>query len=298
MTPTPLTIDVGSEYGRLRTVLMCRANPCPPGRNVREDLTGIDLPMVHQLLRWRHDRYDVGRVHEQQDAFIELLRSRGVEVVLADNQADIVSQHYTRDIGFAVDHVFVVARPRRAFRQRELAGIRSLTTRMSRVAHLDMGTIEGGDVMLHDGHVLVGRGEETSADGIDALRWVLDQHGVDREIITLEFAHRGVIHLDDELTIVAPGLALAHLESFTAGSRAWIEGHLDVVEVTDRELRELQVNALAVAPGTVVVEQGSERIAEVLTSHGVEVLRLDYSEVNRLPGSFRCTTCPLMREPA
>jgi N-dimethylarginine dimethylaminohydrolase len=297
MTPPTVTIDVGSEYGRLRSVLMCRANPYPARRNLRGDLTGLDLPAVHQLLRWRHDRYDVDRVHRQQDAFIDLLRTRGVEVLLAENRTGIVSQHYTRDIGFAVDDVFVVARPRRDFRQRELAGIRALTTRMSRVAYLDMGTIEGGDVMLHDDLVLVGRGEETSADGVDALRWALTRHGIDREIVTLEFAHRGVIHLDDELNIIAPGLALAHLDSFTPPSRAWIESHLDVVEVTDRELRELRVNALAIAPGTVVVEQGSRRIADILATRGMDVLPLDYSEINKLPGSFRCTTCPLRRDP-
>jgi N-dimethylarginine dimethylaminohydrolase len=70
------------------------------------------------------------------------------------------------------------------------------------------------------------------------------------------------------------------------------------VGVTDRELRELRVNALAIAPGTVLVEKDSRRIADILTTRGIDVLPLDYSEINKLPGSFRCTTCPLRRDAA
>jgi len=68
------------------------------------------------------------------------------------------SRSTTRAPSRATDGVLVVARPRRAFRRRELAGLRPLLACFSRVAHLDMGTIEGGEIMLRDGAVLVAWG--------------------------------------------------------------------------------------------------------------------------------------------
>lgn len=291
-----IEVFVPSEYGTLRTVVMCFANPLPEDQGMLARLRDLDLATVHQLRRWRHERYHADKVHFQQLHLVDVLERRGVRVLLAEQQAGIVSQHYTRDIAFAIDDVLFVARPRRDFRQRELGGIRTLLTRLSRVAYLDAGTIEGGDVMLHDGHVLVGLGEETSRDGVDALAWALEREGIERALVTLEFTRRGTIHLDDELNIIAPNLALVHRPAFTPASRRWIEDHLELIEVTEEELAELRVNALALAPDAVVVERGGERLAREIERRGIETIRLDYSEVNRLPGSFRCTTLPLRRD--
>lgn len=289
-------VSVPSEYGTLRAVVMCLANRYPEGRGLLDELREVDGPTLHQLRRWRHERYDCKLVHNQQRAFIDVLEGRGVQVLLAEQQAGIVSQHYTRDIAFAIDEVLFVARPRRDFRQRELGGIRTLLARLSRVAQLDTGTIEGGDVMLHGDRVLVGLGEETSRDGAEALARALEREGVDRPVVTLEFAERGTIHLDDELNIVAPDLALVYRPAFTPASRRWIDDHLEPIEVSEDERRALRVNAFALAPNLVVVERGAERIAAEIERRGIETIRLDYAEVNRLPGSFRCTTLPIRRD--
>lgn len=288
------TIEVAnpSEYAALRTVIMCLANPSPPLLGM---VDAIDAALLHQLREYRFwPSHDVTRVHVQQHVLIERLVAEGAEVLLA-KPVGVLTQHYTRDIGFAIDDVFFVARPRRAMRQRELRGIRHLVRRMSKVAHLDLGTIEGGDVMLLDGHVLVGLGEETSRDGTEALGYSLSEHGIDRELVVLEFARRGTVHLDCALNVVAPGLALVHRGAFTQSSLRWIESHVDVIDTTQRELRDLRLNCFAVRPGLVVVERTSTRIADELERRGIEVVRLDYGEVTRLPGSFRCTTLPVAR---
>lgn len=288
-----LRVEVGSETGRLRTVIMCLANPW---RTPLSTLRQIDVAGVHQMVRNRWRPYAVEQVREQQQALIELLRGRGAEVLLADNLHQI-SQHYTRDIGFAIDDTFVVARPRRPYRQAEVPGIRRYLRRMSRVAHLDDGSIEGGDVMLTDGHVLVGLGEETDEAAVRALAHRLAEDGNPRRVVPLRFRHRGVVHLDTKVNVVGDHLALVHRPSFAPDSLRWLEDHFDLIDVTDEEVANTEVNTIAVEPGVVVVQARSGRIADELARRGITPLLLDYSAVTRLPGSFRCTTLPVRRDP-
>lgn len=284
---------VDSEFGALQSVVMRHAGP------VSLDLSGaLDPVLSRQRETSRWASYSLGRVRAQQHRFIDLLRGRGVDVLLADQVPGSYGQHYTRDIGFVVDDVFVVSRLNSPRRQGEFAGVRHLVERFERVAYLDAGTIEGGDVMLHDGLVLVGLSEETSLAGVDALRYQLGRLGSDRKVWPIKFARAGIVHLDDHFNIVAPGVALVHPAVFDAAQMRWFGTHFDVIVVSTEEATAVEVNALALAPGVVVVAERSERIAAELDARGIEVIPVDYSEVTRIPGAFRCSTLPLARSSA
>ncbi|MFE0852168.1 dimethylarginine dimethylaminohydrolase family protein [Streptomyces mutabilis] len=286
-----LTPHATSEYGTLRHVAMRYASDVTPD---------LDGPDVHPVLTrqkttssWKP--YDPVTVRTQQDTLIDLLRSRGTEVTLLGAAPGCPIQHYPRDIAFVIDHLLVMARLNATHRRPEADALAPLLTGAPHVARLDEGTIEGGDVALHTGTVLVGLGEETSPAGVAALQRALSHHGVDREVRPVRFATRGIVHLDDHFTIVAPGTALIHRDVFPHAEQRFFEKHFDLVDVTDAEARAVQVNVLAIAPDTVIVTAGSDRIAGQLAARGLEVLAVDYSEVTRIPGSLRCTTLPLIR---
>ncbi|MCQ9184345.1 N-dimethylarginine dimethylaminohydrolase [Streptomyces sp. IBSBF 2953] len=286
-----LTPHATSEYGTLRHVAMRYASDVTPN---------LDGPGVHPVLTrqkttssWKP--YDPATVRTQQDTLIDLLRGRGTEVTLLDTAPGCPVQHYPRDIAFVIDHVLVMARLNATQRRPEADALAPLLTGAPHVAHLDEGTIEGGDVALHTGTVLVGLGEETSPKGVGALQRALAHHGVDREVRPVRFAVDGIVHLDDHFTIVAPDTALIHREVFPLGELRFFEQHFALVDVTDAEARAVQANVLAIAPDTVIVTAGSDRIAGQLAARGLEVLAVDYSEVTRIPGSLRCTTLPLTR---
>ncbi|MEU2032555.1 dimethylarginine dimethylaminohydrolase family protein [Nocardia amamiensis] len=283
-------VRVDSEFGHLRSVVMRYAGP------VTLDLSGsLDPVLTRQLETSRWAPYSPERVRAQQGRFIDLLRNHGVEVVLADQVSGSYGQHYTRDLGFVVDDVFVVSRLNSRRRQGEFSGVRRLCEQIDKVAYLDAGTIEGGDVMLHDGFVLVGLSEETSPDGVDALRYRLDMLGIERKVKPIEFVCRGIVHLDDHFNIVAPEVALVHTRVFDEAQMNWFASYFDLVPVTSEEASAVELNALALAPGVVVVAERSERIAAELDARGIEVIPVDYSEVTRIPGAFRCSTLPLVR---
>lgn len=279
-----------SEFGRLKCVAMRHAV------DFTRELDGNVHPVLaRQMATSDWSQYRASTVRAQQDSLISLLRSRDVEVILLDQAPGCSAQHYPRDLAFVIDHTLFMARLNSQHRQPEADALTALTTGIPNVAHLPSGTIEGGDVMLHTGAVLVGRSEETSSTGVDALQAALSEAGIDREVIPVPFAVPGIVHLDDHFNIVAPGTALIHPAVFARPQLRWFEQNFDLIHVSDNEARAVQVNVLAIAPGTVIVAQDSERIAGELKARGIEVLSVDYSEVTKVPGSLRCTTLPLTR---
>lgn len=282
---------VTSEYGTLQCVAMRYA-----GDSTRD----LDGPDVHPVLARQQatstwTQYSPPTVRAQQDALIHLLRSRGTEVLLLDEAPGCSAQHYPRDIGFVIDHLLVMARLNSSHRRPEAVALAQLAADAPNVAHLTAGTIEGGDVLLRSDSVLVGLSEETSLAGAEALQAALTSHGIAREVRPVTFSVSGIVHLDDHFTIVAPDTALIHRTVFPSAQLRWFEAHFDLIDVSDEEALAVQVNVLAIAPRTVIVAAGSDRVGAQLAARGIEVLTVDYSEVTRIPGSLRCTTLPLVR---
>lgn len=289
-----IPIAISSETAALKTVVMYLANPMSVPSFLRQG--GFDVAAVYQAWHNKWGFYDYRKVRQQQRAFIEIMESNGVKVLLAEEVPGCITQHYTRDIGFAIDDAFYCANPRRYHRQRELEGLRKLLPRFSKAIRLEGGTIEGGDVLVVDEqYVIIGLGEETNREGISSLRRKFKELRMHREIVEIEFSHRGVIHLDTKFNIPAKGIGLIHPKSFTRESLKWLEIHFDLIEATDEETANVEINTFALSPQKVVMRERSHRLASLLESKGIEPILIDYSEVTKLPGSFRCTTLPIER---
>ncbi len=292
-----ITVNIPSETAALKTVVVCLANPMSIFSFLRQG--GFDLAAVYQ--GWQNHFalvHDYLKVRQQQQAFIEVMAAHGVRVLWAEPVADCLTQHYTRDIGFAIDGTFFCANPRRRSRQRELEGLRGLLPRFSQAARLESGTIEGGDVMVTERYVIVGLGEETDKAGVDCLRRKLAELKSERQVVTIEFAHRGIIHLDTRFNIAGEGVALIHPKSFERASLRWLERHFDLIAATDAEAAKVEINTLSLSPRKVVMQERSQRLAALLSAKGLEPILIDFSEVTKLPGSFRCTTLPIERRGA
>jgi N-dimethylarginine dimethylaminohydrolase len=181
-------------------------------------------------------------------------------------------------------------------RQKEKAGIVKYTNQFPKVACITKGTIEGGDVMLHKNIVLVGLGEATNMEGINNLQELLTLNKIDRGIVPIHFSHRGIIHLDTKFNIVGENVAVINRNSFKKESLKWFENNFDLIDATDKETSEISINTFSIAPKKLIMKQGSERIGTVIEKKGIMPIYVKYSEVTKLPGSLRCTTCPIERQ--
>ncbi len=288
-----IEVNIPSETATLKRVVVCLANPISIYPILRYGL--IDQAALYQLWHNRFSFYNYRKVRLQQKAFMEVMEANGIEILLAYEVPGCNTQHYIRDIGFAIDDTFFFANPRRYYRKREIEGLRNLLPRFSKVIRLESGSIEGGDVIVDDYHIIVGLGEETDIEGIETLRKKLKELKIDREIITIEFTHRGIIHLDTRFNIPAKGIGLIHPKSFKKESLRWLENHFDLIEATDEEAVNIEINTFTLSPKKVVMQERSKHLASLLEAKGIETILIDYSEVTKLPGSFRCTTLPIER---
>lgn len=290
-----IDIRIPSDVARLRDVVV---GPVKPFSRLKLVLDSPpDLASLHQL---RHNRVGIPaheRAAAQHAAFTALLEVNGVTVHHVDEVSDVTIQLYPRDIGVAVDDTFFLTRPRLAIRRREQAGLASLLPELSRVRTLEAGTIEGGDVIVSDGAVLVGLGEETNREGVESLRRAFDAAGIDREVVSIEFSHRGVVHLDTKFTLVAPGVGVYLPEAFTFASRVELERRFDLIAATRSEALDLDLNTLALSPGKVMVNAGATKLRAALEARGIEPVPVEYDEVTKFPGGLRCATLPLLRQP-
>ncbi len=273
---------------------MCKANKFDLDlANLPPEL--VDEASLHQMEHSDARPYDVEKLHTQQEKLIEVLEVNGAEVLLIDPLGSGVLQHYTRDIGFVIHDQFFVDRPRRDYRKQELASLAPIIERLENVHHIESGFIEGGDVLVDGGVVIIGQGEETNEEGIQAVTEILRATCPGVEVKPLSFTHRGVIHTDTIFNIIAPNLAIICCSFFSDKDINWLGKRFELINATQAEARSLAINTLAIGNNKLVMLAPGGRLAEEVAKRGLEPVLIDYSEVTAFPGSFRCTTLPVVR---
>lgn len=78
-----IQINVNSEIGALKRVILCYANPYKI--SLEEIRTGLVPSVLWQFYYNKFSPYDYKIVRNEQQSFIDILEAHGVEVLLADN---------------------------------------------------------------------------------------------------------------------------------------------------------------------------------------------------------------------
>jgi N-dimethylarginine dimethylaminohydrolase len=245
---------------------------------------------------------DRSALRAEHDAFAEVLAGRGVDVSVVEPGDGLVDACYAYDPVLVTTAGTVELRMAKPARADEPP---ALTAELERLGVPTCGRLtgdavaDGGDMLWLDERTLgVGRGYRTNAEAIQQLAGLLADQGVTVERFDLPH-HLGpdhVMHLLSVVSLVADDLALVHEPlAPVALLEALDERGIRRIRCAPEELDSQGCNALAVAPGVVVLADGNPETQRALERAGCEVHGYRALEINKGDGGPTCLTCPILR---
>jgi dimethylargininase len=224
---------------------------------------------------------DLDLAERQWQGYVDALTDHGwrvVEAPPADQHADGV---FIEDPVFVHRDLAVLMRSGAPERRGETAGLAELLAAHGyRIAAIEEpGTIDGGDVLTHGDQVWVGVGGRTNQAGVDQLAVLLADVGATVTGVPLT----KVLHLKSAVTALPDGTVIGY-EPLVDDPDTWPD-FLPVPE-------EPGSHVVLLGDDTVLMSAAAPETAALLSERGLDVVRVDISEYEKLEG---CVTCLSVR---
>jgi dimethylargininase len=225
-----------------------------------------DQPIDLALARRQHERY--------RDA----LRACGAEVTVLDVNSAMPDCVFVEDTAIVLDEVAVMMSPGAPSRRQEPAGIEPELAKYRPIARVTLpGTIDGGDVVVSEGSVYVGRSARTNDQGIASLRAVLAPYGYTVTGISVH----GCLHLKTACSALPDGRFLVNAE--------WIDvSPLPASKLVPVPRAEPWAGDVLVIGERIIVSDAFPATSDRLGTEGWEVIPVGVSEFAKAEGGVTC----------
>lgn len=227
---------------------------------------------------------DVALALHQHHAYEAALESLGCTLVRMAPAPHLPDAVFVEDTAIVLDEIAVITRPGIASRREETTEVASALAAYRPLHAIEApGTLEGGDVIVCDRTLMVGRSARTNDDGIAQLERIVAAAGYQLRPVVVE----GCLHLRTAACLVAERTVLVNPE--------WVDVRafqgLDVITIDPRE--PWAANALRIGD-TVIHATGGERTRRILERHGIDVHPVANSELEKAEAGVTC--CSLVFE--
>jgi len=238
-----------------------------PGENFAHGLTTSDLGSP-----------DFHLISKQHDAYLEALRSIGLEVIVLDAQPDYPDAHFVEDTAVVTPDAAVIARSGAPARQGEEDTIAPVLARYRNTARIKPpGTLDGGDVLMVGSHFFIGISERTNKDGAGQLGKALQNYGNSWETLPVGAG----LHLKSDINYLGSNTLIV-TEEFA--NKEALKGYDKIVVDADEAYaaNTLWVNDHLLTP------KGFPNTRKKLDTLGLEIIELEMSEVRKMDGGLTC----------
>ncbi len=300
-----MKIQINSETSTLKQVIIGNANNFKSPSNFRE------LYDPTSLVNYLKGKYP--SKFQLQNQLLNL-KSVLVKYEVKVSELDIIdtNQIFARDLGFVIDKTFFISSIL-PDRELELNGLKTILKNFKNVIKLPKDAhIEGGDVVVDKNHVFIGyydkkdyKNQITARTNKKAIK-IISETIRNKEIFPIELIKSSILpsknalHLDCCFQPVSNNKAVICREAFT--NKIELDylisyfGDKNIFNVTLKEMSKLYCNFFSIDQNTVVTDKRFTRLIDWFYNIGMNVEKVDFSEISKLGGLFRCCTLPLIRE--
>ncbi|ASF38754.1 hypothetical protein CEH05_06355 [Halobacillus halophilus] len=273
-------IHCRTEYSALKKVLVAKPS-------FMKISTVINETQKH----YEDVNIDIPRALDQHETFVHVLKEHGVEVVELSAHPELHEQVFTRDIAFVIHDQLFVASMNEEVRLEETSLLKEwLYENSIPFQEPFLSSIEGGDVLIDGKTIWIGKSGRTSSESIETLREQLPSYTI--EPLDLE---DDILHLDCVFNIISDHTALVYPPSFTDSGLDKLQSRFNLIPVTREEQFHMGPNVLSIDEGKLITLPQNQRLNDELHSKGFQIIPIDFSEIIKSGGSFRCCTLPLLR---
>lgn len=293
---------VNNDVGQIKKILMKR-----PGKEM-EMINEHDCVYKEEYSSWVHKEGrgywvsedkslpNIPLMQQQHDNLANILREEGAEVIYLESADTLSKSVNVRDVLTVTPGGAVLSNMGPVMRKSEIRyALKTLGEIGMPIAGciIGDGLFEGGSfAILNNKLAVAGLSKRGNQEGINQLKSILAIQGMD--LITIPLVGHS-LHTDSAFVMVDYDKAL--IKSYRLPyyfleelERLGIKG----IEAAPGE--RWAINCLAVKPGKVIMAQESVRTIERLQKEGVDVIPIDYSEIQKNGGGIHCSTNPLSRE--
>jgi N-dimethylarginine dimethylaminohydrolase len=282
-------MGVTSEYGKLRSVLLCEPTYFqlePINVIAREFIRKGQLPAREQV-ECEHQR--------MAQAFVDF----GTEVVWVEPDPRLTYQVFTRDIGVTTRDGVLLGTFREKVRWGEEAKAAEVLVHYVPVyRRIEAGegiAFEGGDYMYVDDHtVALGIGARTTPKGAEIVIEAGSEQGV--EVIPVHFDPK-YLHLDMIFNVVGERVCVICKEALPYDFLKKVEQwKFETIEVAPEEVFRLSCNLIALDRGMVMSPARNTEVNQQLKALGFEVIEVELEHLLKGGGGPHCMSFPLERQ--
>ena len=218
-------------------------------------------------------------VRAEHRAYVAALEQAGVTVETLPPLDAFPDSVFVEDPAFVLPEGAILLRPGAPSRLDEAAELApALRRRFARVLELDRGFVDGGDILVLPGEILIGLSARTDRAGAERFTELADQLG---HRVRIAATPPGVLHfktacalVDEETIIATPALAAAgcfpgfELVVTPAGE----EKAANLIRLNDR----------------VLIGADYPRTADMLAARGCDLVALDVAEIRKIDAGLSC----------
>ena len=252
-------------------------------------------------------------ITKEMNEFLEILEKYNVDVLRPKNIPNL-NQVFARDISFVIEDKLIVPNIIED-RKEEIDAISHIfkTIPKEDIIRMPRGTrAEGGDVMLWNNYIFIGYSEKddfdaykvarTNIEGVDFIKEKFPNKKVKAfELNKSDFdPKQNALHLDCCFHTIGSDKAIMYKEGFKNQNDVDFLIHLfreeNIIFITKEEMYYMNSNVFSISEKVIVSEKGFLRLNKELRMKGFTVEEVQYSEIAKMEGLFRCSTMPLIRK--